>query len=324
MVIDSHSHIGNEKFNKRGNISLNAYIDYASKVGIDIGLIMPVPCPIIPEGCGLSSGKTLLTWKYDEELKKHIDISEEQKLIERNLENPYKEINSFYSKIINNYNGSTKLLFVPIIHPRLDTTEYLEELIKETDPVAFKIHSVGTISSPVEITKEYTEILQKYDIPIIVHTDFNNGKFDSNIGLHEAVEKAEANMWFEYFENNQIRGTLNHGATLNLDVFEKVNKSKYVKIGIEPSIFFGGDYRRLNINKEIYDKLGFLEVLREYLDSSKIIFDVDYDYNQLHEGGIDYNTVKRIKDMWNSEDQEKILYKNALDQYPKILEKVRK
>ena len=35
------------------------------------------------------------------------------------------------------------------------------------------------------------KILQKYDIPIIVHTDFNNGRFDNNIGLHEAVEKAE-------------------------------------------------------------------------------------------------------------------------------------
>lgn len=324
MVVDGHSHIGNEKFSKRGEITLDAYLDYAKKVGIDIGLIMPVPCPIIPEDCGLHIGKVLLTWKYDEDLKKHIDMSEEQILIKRGLKNPYKEINSYYYKKVNSYDDDVKLLFVPIIHPRLDTPEYLEELIKETDPVAVKIHSVGTLSLPENMTQKYTEVLQKYDIPVIVHTDFNNGKFDSNIGLHEAVEKADANKWFEYFENNQIRGTLNHGAALNLDVFEKINKSKFVKIGIEPSIYFGGEYGRLNIDKDIYDKLGFLGVIKEYLDPSKVIFDVDYDYNQLYEGGLDYNTIKRIKDMWNSEDQEKVLFKNAFEQYPKIIKKIRR
>lgn len=324
MVIDGHSHIGNEKFNKRDEITLEAYLDYAKKVGIDVGLIMPVPCPVIPDGCGLDAGKTLLTWKYDEEAKRHIDISEDETLKARGLANPYKEVNSYFYKVVNGYDGDVKLLFIPIIHPRLDTPEYLEELIKETDPVAVKIHSVGTVSSPEDMAPRYTEVLKKYDIPVIVHTDFNNGKFDSNIGLHEAVEKAEANKWFEYFENNHIRGTLNHGATLNLDVFRKINKSKFVKIGIEPSIFFGGDYRRLNIDKELYDRLGFLGVIKEYLDPSKVIFDVDYDYNQLHEGGFDYDTVKRIKDLWDSEDQEKILYKNAFDQYPKMLAKIRR
>lgn len=324
MIIDGHAHIGNEKFNNRNEIIIDAYLDYAKKVGINIGLIMPVPCPIIPNDFGLAGGKILLTWEYDKLKEKHIDISEDDNLIKRDLINPYKEINNYYYKIIDNYCGEVKLLFVPMIHPRLDTPQYLEELINECDPPAVKIHSVGTVSSPEDISKKYTKVLQKYDVPVIVHTDYNNGKFDNNIGLYKAVDKAEANKWYDYFEKNHIKGTLNHGATLNLDVFSKINKSEYVKIGIEPSIFFGGDYRRLNINKELYDSLGFLGIIKEYLDPSKIIFDTDFDYNRHNNDKIDYDTVKRIRDIWNGEDQEKVLYKNALDQYPKIKLKVRR
>jgi hypothetical protein len=319
MVIDGHSHVGNEKFNNRAEIRLEDYIDFIDRVGIDKGLIMPVPCPIVPINCDeFEAGKTLLTWKYDGQ--KHIFTSEVRQLCSRGLVNPYKEINEYYYSLIKERGLEDRMIFVPIIHPILDTDEYLEELITTMNPVAVKIHSVGTVCSPLDIRDSYTAILREYDVPVIVHTDFNNGNFDKNKGVYEAVRKAEAMMWFCYFENNKIRGTLNHGATLNLDVFDKVNHSKYVRVGIEPSIYFGANYGRLNIDKKIYDDLGFLRVLKKYLSSSKLIFDVDYDYNRTLEHEVDYDVLNRICDVWGNESDD-ILSTNALDQYPVLRKK---
>ena len=319
MIIDGHSHIGNEKFNNRAEIKLDDYINFINKVGIDKGLIMPVPCPIVPSNCnGLNEGKTLLTWKYNG--AKHIFLSEVEQLQNRGLVNPYKEINDYYYSLIKDHHLDTRMIFVPIIHPILDTDEYLEELILTMNPVAVKIHSVGTACSPLEIRKSYTAILNEYDVPVIVHTDYNNGNFNKNKGVYEAVKKAEATMWFDYFEKHKIRGTLNHGATLNLDVFDKVNNSRFVRVGIEPSIYFGSNYGRLNIDKKIFDDLGFLKTLKKYLSSSKLIFDVDYDYNRTLGQELDYDVVNRIYDIWGN-DAEDILSSNALDQYPILRKK---
>lgn len=322
MIIDAHSHIGNEKFNNRKEITINTYVDFMNRVGIDVGMVMPVPCPLVPDKFfNFQKGKTILSWKY---IDNHYEFfSDVEEITKRKLKNPYYEVNKYYNSIVNKNNLNKKIVFVPIIHPILDTDQYLEELITTVNPVALKIHSVGTLCSPLEIRKSYTEIIKKYDIPIIVHTDYNNGNFDKNIGVFNAVSKAEAMKWFEYFEKNKIHGTLNHGATLNLDVFDKVNNSDYVKIGIEPSIYFGSNYGRLNIDKKLFEDLGFLKILRKYLHASKIIFDVDYDYNRLSENEIDYDAVARIKKIWSGLDVEKILYLNALEQYPKLIKKIK-
>jgi len=283
---------------------------------------MPVPCPVTPKHCwDFEEGKIILSWKYQDE--RHIYYSEIFQITNRDMKNPYKEINEYYFDLIQKYNLSNRLLFVPIIHPILDTDEYLESIIQKLDPVAIKIHSVGTVCSPKDIRESYTNVLKKYDIPIIVLTDYNNGYFDDKTGVKEAVEAANALDWFNYFDKNKIGGTLNHGATLNIEVLKKVNESNYVMVGIEPSIYFGGNYGRLNIDKDIYNNLGFLKTLKEYLLSTKLIFDVDYDYNRTKEHDIDYQVVSRIKETWNNDDLDRILFKNALKQYPKILNKIK-
>lgn len=176
------------------------------------------------------------------------------------------EINQYYFNQIKNIKTKTKLFFVPMIHPRLDTPEYIEKMILEMDPIAIKVHSVGTASSPNDINEETLKILKKYNIPLIVHTDYDNGKFKENEGLSRAVQKASPIDWFNFFENNKIKGVLNHGATLNLEVFNKVNTSKYVMIAIGPDGYLNSNYGRFQIKKDIYDQLGYLGVLKKYVN----------------------------------------------------------
>ena len=312
MIIDAHSHIGKEKFTDRKEILLEDYCDFCKEVGINAGLVMPVPCHII-------MGKIILTWKYEN--GSFIDLSEVEEINDRKLQNPYKEVNYEYYKSVSKFRDDVKLYFIPMIHPRLDTPKYLEKLILDMNPIALKVHSVGTLSSPKHITKSVIDLLKKYDIPLIVHSDLNNGKFDANIALYEAVKFANPNDWFDFFENNHIKGVLNHGAALSPYVLNKINKSQYVKIAIGPDLFYGKSFGRLGIDKAEYDELGFLGVLKKYVSSDKLVFDVDYDYNRDQEKNLDLDVIKRVKEIWaDKSDYDKIFYKNIIAHYPKLTE----
>lgn len=49
IIIDGHSHLGNELFTKRKEIFVEDYDNFCMQTGINVGLVMPVPCPIINE-----------------------------------------------------------------------------------------------------------------------------------------------------------------------------------------------------------------------------------------------------------------------------------
>lgn len=317
-IIDGHSHIGNERFNSREETKCTDYVTFASKCGVNVALIMPVPCPISPLDIGeLEPNKTVLSWRFDG--NKFEDYSESKIISDRYLKNPYKEINEYYFKEINkSTTENLKLYFIPIIHPRLDSIDYLEELIVKYSPVALKIHSVGTLTSPNEISQDWVRIINKYDMPIIVHTDFNNGKFDSNPALYNAVKKADPLEWYNFFESNQITGVLNHGAALSIETLEKVNKSNYVKVGIGPDEYFGKDFGRLAIDKKTFDEKGFLKILHDVLLPEKLIFDIDFDYNQGQNKKLDFNCINRITGIWNEAESNLILCENIIDHFPKL------
>lgn len=316
IIIDGHSHVGNDRCNSRNCITLEDYVSFCAPMNVKVGLIMPVPCPVIPEDCGnLESGATLLSWLYDSESHVVSDYSEDKILQGRDLINPYQEINEYYRKKVESFEGAChRLFYVPMLHPRLDTDDYLEELLRSTHPKALKIHSIGSYSSPKDIRQSYLEIIKKYQVPLIVHTDFNNGRYDNNPGLEKAVSFSGPEDWFDFFEFNGIKGTLNHGAALSLDVLNKVNDSNLVKVALGPDLHLC-ELSRLNVPEKVYADYGFLGTLKLYLNPDKIIFDIDYDYNSDSKGNYDTFSVERVKQTWNSEDCLKIFRKNAESHY---------
>ena len=62
IVVDSHSHIGKDIFH--GESTLNDYINFAKKSGIDIGILMTVPSPCKSLD---DVNSRFMYWKYDGE-----------------------------------------------------------------------------------------------------------------------------------------------------------------------------------------------------------------------------------------------------------------
>ena len=307
FVIDSHSHIGKDIFH--GESTIDGYIEFAKKSHIDVGIIMGVPSPCTD----LSDLNTrFMYWKLNE----------------TNMEfygkkNPFIEINYKINDLLKEKTSEDlKLLFVPTFHPILDEIEKFEKMITETDPVAIKVHGIGSGVGPDDINHDYIELIRAYDLPIIVHTDCDFGQ--GSISMQYVRNINRAFLWANFFEKNRIKGILNHGASLDLETFKIVNNSDYLKIALGPDKVACIDNNRL-----FYDCNGdyknYLMFLKKYLDMSKIVYDADYNWNKVEGQLDDYDSVERVKEIFgDNEDSENILANNLLDFNPKILKKIRR
>ena len=53
------------------------------------------------------------------------------------------------------------LLFAAVLHPVMDDIDYFTKMLDETNPVAIKIHGIGSGVGPEDIGKDYIELLRK-------------------------------------------------------------------------------------------------------------------------------------------------------------------
>ena len=66
-----------------------------------------------------------------------------------------------------------------------------------------------------------------------------------------------------------------------------------------------------------------MQYIKDNLRISKIIYDADYNWNLSDKNDIDYDSVKRVKEIFGEEDAIKILGENLTNFNPKILKKVK-
>ena len=304
IIIDGHSHCGLDFFH--GYTGIDEYISFTEKSGINIGLIMgvPSPCKKLKE-----ANSRYMYWTFDgNKIKYHGN------------ENPFLELNyNLYNMLEEKNKQSKKLIFVPTFHPIMDNISKLEELIEITDPVALKIHGIGSGIGPDDISKNYISLIKRYDLPLILHTDHDGGQ-TRDLSMQYIRNINESKKWAEFLIKNEIRGTLNHGSSLNLETFKLVNSSELIKIALGPDKVACLDKNRLYIDcLSNYKK--YLEYLKNYLDIDKIIYDADFNWNSLN--GDDYSSVDRVKEVFNIEtSQRKIFCDNILKHYPKLIKKI--
>ena len=252
----------------------------------------------------------------------YIDRIDNNKMNYHGNRNPFIKVNyDLYNLINNKTSNDLKLLFIPAIHPVLDDAYELEKLIEVTDPVALKIHGIGSGVGPDDVSKEIINIIKKYNLPLILHTDRDNGNTKDETMVY-VRNINDSKKWAEFLIKNEIFGTLNHGASLNKETFDLANKSEFIKIALGPDLVSCLDNNRLekNCNK---DYKIYLKELRDNLNSKKIIFDTDYNWNTLI--GDDYDSTNRVKEIFiNKEEQDNIFYKNIIEHYPKLERKIRK
>lgn len=307
LVIDSHSHVGKDIFH--GESTIDGYIDFAKKSHINVGIIMGVPSPCID----LKDPSTrFMYWKFN-----GINMEFYGK------KNPFSEMNYELNKLLKEKSSDAlQLLFVPTFHPILDEIEQFEKMLVITDPVAIKIHGIGSGVCPDDISQDYIELIKKYELPVIVHVDCDFGKGSQSMQYVRNINRAI--LWAKFFERNKIKGILNHGASLDLDTFELVNNSDYLKIALGPDKIACIDNNRLFFDCQS-DYKEYLRFLKKHLDTSKILYDADYNWNKIEGQVDDYESVERVKEIFgDGSDAVDILSNNLLDFNPKILKKIRR
>lgn len=308
MIIDAHSHIGEDYY--CGCVSIDGYIQYCKKNGVNIGLLMPTPWPQYKNN---NDKITSLLWEHNnyKEKKYYFLVNQAKKRIEKN---PYKIINYKYNEIVKKNNSkSVQLYFIPLIHGILDESTYLEKMLYDLNPIAVKMHGFGSGFSPTEINSNIIKILKEYNVPIILHTSVYN--YDYGYGASTKYWRNECHpyKWLEFLLENDLKGVLNHGACLHENTLKIVNETEKIKVGLGPDLDISKDFFKVDIPKEKYSKIEYLKYLKQNLLSSKILFDVDYNWNIDENGYLDYSSIQRISNVWNKEDLENILYKNALN-----------
>ena len=307
LVIDSHSHVGKDIFH--GESTIEEYIDFAKKSHINVGIIMGVPSPCID----LKDPSTrFMYWKFN-----GINMEFYGK------KNPFSEMNYKLNELLKEKSSvALQLLFVPTFHPILDEIEQFEKMLVITDPVAIKIHGIGSGVGPNDISQDYIELIKKYELPVIVHVDCDFGKGSQSMQYVRNINRAI--LWAKFFERNKIKGILNHGASLDLDTFELVNNSDYLKIALGPDKIACIDNNRLFFDCQS-DYKEYLRFLKKHLDTSKILYDADYNWNRMEGQEDDYESVERVKEIFGTgSDAADILSNNLLDFNPKILKKIRR
>lgn len=91
----------------------------------------------------------------------------------------YAGINSFVleklHEMAKNY-SELNLFYSPMVHPKNTTVQGLERLVKEggENILALKIHGISSASGPKDISSDLARAIAKSDIPLIIHTDYNN------------------------------------------------------------------------------------------------------------------------------------------------------
>ncbi len=299
VVIDGHSHFGWDYFH--GKTSLEEYLSFLIYEGIDYGLVMPTPVPVN------EYNKRYLRWEIN---GNKIQYSSE---IFESTDNPYREVNEMYFDLVRKMDCK-KIFYVPMVHPILDNYEYLENMYEMFLPVALKIHGVGSGVDPSKIPHLFVDFVKRHNIMLIVHTDYDNGKNDVRYDTLLLRELNTPFKWAMFLNNNHIHGILNHGVALDVDTIEIVNNSEYLKVALGPDAVIQSDYSRVYASTKDMEQFGYLYLLKKMLSREKIVFDVDFDWNSNPNiGGIDCDSINRIKRIWDEEDQKYIFGLNLLN-----------
>ena len=298
-IVDAHSHIGNDRFFRfQGNIL--EYVEECKKIGITDSLLMSTPCPVI-----FSNGKKIvpLIWEYNgQSFNYYQEVINEKKMPAQ--ENPYYLTNMILQSSIKQVDDENiRLYFVPLVHPIYDTQEYLEMLFKDK-PIAIKMHGISAAFSPYDISNEFWNLLRKYDIPIIVHTDYDNTEGDTALAKLRNMNCPLD--WIKVLSNQGVRALLTHGVRLCEESCRIVNQSNDFIVGIGPDSLIASEKERL------YKEGDYLKTLISMIDTEKLVFDIDYPWN-VSNNHLDFNSINRIKEQGLSDnDLDKILYQNAI------------
>jgi len=303
VIIDAHSHIGQDFL--FGNSDLSEYIEMCKRNGIMQGTLMPQP-----NACYVIQGKLVpcIKWYYEEKGRIRYETYDGMN------KNPYKYINYYFHNECRKVND-IHIDFVPLIHPVLDNEDYIQELVRNTKPVALKIHGIGSGVEPTTIPESFINILKKLDLPIIIHAEYDNRKKTNyDVGKKYIKDANHPVLWARFFVDNDLKGLITHGGGIDLETIKLIRGNKKIMLGIGPDFLLEQQGYRIS---ESQKGKAYLEALKEQIPLEQIVFDLDFNWNKGPDGvNVDEGTITRIKKVWTSqEEQERIFSKNIMEFY---------
>ncbi len=314
-IIDAHSHIGTDSFHTFVG-EIGEYARQATSIGVTDSLLMPPPSPKI-----VVNEKVInLLWKYNFNQQEFVFsyLGEEYSKNTGAFLTPYALANYVIKNDILSLRSSINFYFVPLVHPIFDSPGYIEQLLLEK-PKAIKVHGIAAGLSPKEIPNNFFKLVKKYDVPIIVHTDYDSNKIiDSTSRTWTLNYLRNANSpinWIKFAVQMGIRLYLTHGVRLDEDSIHFVNTTNLFVVGIGPDSLIQIEPDRLYNSTPDY-----LKMICSRVSIDKLCFDLDYPWNvnkpisklTNKEVDLDFDGVSRLKALGLTQNEiNNILWKNA-------------
>ena len=313
-IIDAHSHIGVDSFYPFEG-TLQEYVANAKQMGITDSILMPVTSPAIYYG---NHKNSQLLWQFDSSTKSFSFRSMGVKSCIVNSRfkiHPYAVYNDIIKNAVSSFSTDINLHFIPLVHPLLDSLRYLEYILNN-HPKAIKIHGIAAGIFPSQVPDDFWIMLKDYNIPVIVHTDFNSSDSTSPISILRNENNAYS--WVKILEKNGIKGYITHGARLNKKSIEIINSSGLFVVGIGPDSLIALEPNRLEATGD------YLKQLFEEVSINTLCFDLDYPWNvnkpismlKNPNSDLDFKALMRLQKLGLSNDEyQKVVFINAYNFY---------
>ena len=275
---DAHSHVGIDARNPIPS-DIGKYCENARQKNIKQALLIGVPLPRYWTENGIY---TPVNWESNGmKLNMFSELVKPDGTYIRGkvLKNPFAESNERLEKQVKKMsNQDLRLHFIPHVHPLLDSQNHLESVL-EKKPLAAKIKGSSWGIDPKDIPASFFNTIKKYDVPLLVHTDYSAGPKN---GSHVVIGANDPLVWIDILEKYDVRASLAHGLRLCEESWERVrNAGNQFIVGFGPKLNTTG-YR---VKKRGGD---YVSDLIEMADLTKLTYDIDFAWNGDYNDGLDW------------------------------------
>jgi len=324
-MVDPEVHIGRDLFGLGKNTEVNSDIrvfkEKMTELKVVKAFLISAPSYELKIGRSIVERSCIWRIKPNGEVSYIKETISDQRLTkEINPTQPYINANLAVLRIVkkeNRKSGKKRFYFVPIFHPKLDKPENIERFLNDENTSAVKIHGIATYCSYKDVPEWAIRLFKKYDIPLLLHTDYLRRK---KSGILTSIQKLQlansALLWSKWILKNNIRAYLAHGASVDPSVAKLVNKEDDLIVGTGPDCLLE-KRRKTSLNEE---SIHYLEGLLENFIPEKIAYSSDYPWNidlQNKSKYLDWHSKERIvktclEHNFNKKDIERILSMNSI------------
>jgi len=275
--IDPQVNIGKNLFGP--NSDINVFISQMDRLNITHAIVIPESTYELHLRNGYIERSCI--WNVNEDgtiSYKRILKKGNKETVELNPKNPLLNGNKYFLNVIKTKNKKLKkrkLHYAPVLHAKLDSPAYIEELLNDDLTVAIKIHGLSSHCTPADMPDWVVQMAKKYDLPFIIHTDYLTDPLQvSSPEMAKLMNKNKPIAWAKWVINHSVTAYLAHGIRLDPETAKLVNHENSLVVGTGPDYVLNLEKYRLFVTDKDY-----LETLLEILDPSKILLSSDFAWN---------------------------------------------